>query len=740
MAPELELSEAWLRDQPALRGLQPEQVDSLSLQGTYAGKIVSVADGLKSFKKLKTLDLSKNLLESLEGLESLQLLERLNLYYNRISSLLEVARLQTLPRLRELDLRLNPVTRNESDYRLFTVSKLQALAKLDDRTIRENERKAAHLQFSRENKENLSHEEASSEHTMRSQIRDQEIFAMSDLDTENVRTVMEPNLCHSPHHHMSYHDGKNSVKVPAASMLQSCKSTKEHMPHSLHMQADDIKGRHFLGHQPLDSEHKLLSSSPQGRTSLHSQVRNRAGSGKGRLHVSFSEDCSSDFSHGEKETGRKLDLLDFGQDASPSRSLNDGGKLNPHGLTRDLRPSSYECLCFTSSTTHKELLKRLADDRKAADNILNYNSKVAKEALAATRSSCGDFRGQYLEIDSDPESSLKYSSDAKLNSHFLPLSIPPSSSLGDFQPKYRSLLDEMPLEDSQLVSGPLSVAHRGQEPPVSRSLSPSRMNLKHSRSPTHCFKEFQCNEQRDGHYRTESPHSAEKSSPVIVVLRQLLDLVDHYWDGSGSLLLNKDFLAPARDLLMCLMTAAPSQQDGPSTAVATPSSNSTGIHYRIPKDLPKCPQHFLGVDKPRKPEESQVASFKGLSGEASAALNYDPQGKFSVSYDELLSQNEHLSAQVDVLTSELKQLKNQQDTINLLRESQKSLVSTNSFLLQQLNREQGPSPAKGALFSEKTTTSAKAPFFERTFHHSPPSSAFGSSHLCSSQQLSSCPL
>ncbi|KAL8194590.1 UNVERIFIED_CONTAM: hypothetical protein K2H54_025566 [Gekko kuhli] len=141
----------------------------------------------------------------------------------------------------------------------------------------------------------------------------------------------------------------------------------------------------------------------------------------------------------------------------------------------------------------------------------------------------------------------------------------------------------------------------------------------------------------------------------------------------------------------------------------------------------------------QKPEESQVASCKELSREASASLNDDPQGKQSLSYDELLSRNERLSAQVDALTSELKHRKNQQDTINVLQESQKSLVSTNSFLLQQLNREQGSSSAKGAFLLE-IATPTEAPFFERTSHHAPSSSTFGSSQQCSSQQLSSCPL
>ncbi|XP_060109800.1 uncharacterized protein LOC132582278 [Heteronotia binoei] len=257
------------------------------------------------------------------------------------------------------------------------------------------------------------------------------------------------------------------------------------------LQVDDAKRRHLLSHNPLDCDHKLLSSSPQAQTSMHSQVRRRARSSKGRLHVSFSEDSPSDFPHSEKERGRKLDLLDFGRGVSPTRrlNLNDTGKLNSHELARDLKLGSYECQCLASSTAHKELHKRLADDRKAADSGRNYSSKDAKEALAATWSSCGDFRGQYLQTGSDPESSLKHSSDAKLNSCFCPLSNSTFTSLGDFQSKCRSLLDEKPLEDSQPVSAPLSVARKGQESSVSRSLSPSRVEFKHSRSPTHCSKE-----------------------------------------------------------------------------------------------------------------------------------------------------------------------------------------------------------------------------------------------------------
>lgn len=43
----------------------------------------------------------------------------------------------------ELDLRLNPVTKEENDYRLFLINILPSLRVLDDRSIRESERQMA---------------------------------------------------------------------------------------------------------------------------------------------------------------------------------------------------------------------------------------------------------------------------------------------------------------------------------------------------------------------------------------------------------------------------------------------------------------------------------------------------------------------------------------------------------------------------------------------------------------------
>ncbi|XP_070332523.1 centrosomal protein of 72 kDa isoform X4 [Odocoileus virginianus] len=135
-------------------GLAPHcdlaELRSLSIPGTYQEKITHLGNSLMNLTGLKSLDLSRNSLVSLEGIECLTALESLNLYYNRISSLAEVFRLHSLAALSDVDLRLNPVVKSESDYRLFVVHMLPGLQQLDDRPVRESERRASRLHFGSE--------------------------------------------------------------------------------------------------------------------------------------------------------------------------------------------------------------------------------------------------------------------------------------------------------------------------------------------------------------------------------------------------------------------------------------------------------------------------------------------------------------------------------------------------------------------------------------------------------------
>ena len=124
-----------------------EDVKTLSLPGNYHEKISHLGSSLHKFVRLKELDLARNALVSLDGLECLSSLEKLNLYYNNIGSMRELEKLRYNTSLVELDLRLNPITKEENDYRLFLISVLPALKVLDDRAIREPERQMAVAYF-----------------------------------------------------------------------------------------------------------------------------------------------------------------------------------------------------------------------------------------------------------------------------------------------------------------------------------------------------------------------------------------------------------------------------------------------------------------------------------------------------------------------------------------------------------------------------------------------------------------
>ncbi|TMS11049.1 Centrosomal protein of 72 kDa [Larimichthys crocea] len=144
----LTVTEQWIRDRLQLKHPCLGDVRSLSLPGTYEEKITHLGNALNNFVRLKSLDLSCNALVSVRGVQHLKLLERLILYYNCIPSLEEVKVLYELPVLRELDLRLNPLTKTDPHYRPYLVHAMPNLRRLDGCSVRDTERKAAIMQSS----------------------------------------------------------------------------------------------------------------------------------------------------------------------------------------------------------------------------------------------------------------------------------------------------------------------------------------------------------------------------------------------------------------------------------------------------------------------------------------------------------------------------------------------------------------------------------------------------------------
>ncbi|XP_038125355.1 centrosomal protein of 72 kDa isoform X1 [Cyprinodon tularosa] len=142
------LTEQWIRDRLQLKHPLLCDVRTLSLPGTHEEKIRHLGNALNNFVRLKSLDLSYNAIVSVEGVQHLKMLERLILYHNCIPSLEKVQVLFELPVLRELDLRLNPLTKNCPNYRQHLVYAMPNLRKLDNCPVRDTERKAGILQFS----------------------------------------------------------------------------------------------------------------------------------------------------------------------------------------------------------------------------------------------------------------------------------------------------------------------------------------------------------------------------------------------------------------------------------------------------------------------------------------------------------------------------------------------------------------------------------------------------------------
>ncbi|KAB1273488.1 Leucine-rich repeat-containing protein 36 [Camelus dromedarius] len=498
------------------------------------------------------------------GIQYLCSLQDLNLYYNNIPSLVEVSRLQPLPFLKELDLRLNPVVRKDTDYRLFAVYMLQTLEKLDDRAVRESERKAAKLHFSQlGNSENflLEVEKCSREKTMKNCVTNESSASKVNTDVDN------------------------------------------------RIETDSNKGL-FIPFPNREIKDSLTSSSA---------------------------------TQGNIIPDQKLDAFPLG-------------------------------------TQIQEVARR----EKPSDNH-------QEDDLYAT-----------THFNSDP--ALLVNVEQQL-----------STSLGDVTPAHGSFPNNSVLGDSLRTLLFPTGTSENKESLTKRSLSPSRRGFKRkdnilaTLNPKHGFRNVTGNEASPlssdlGSLHdlpgNHSPPVSARTSHVATVLRQLLELVDKHWNGSGSLLLNKKFLGPARDLLLTLVVPAPSQQ-----WCRSQSEDTSKAFRRREMELKEAGQL---VPNDMQLEEGATTSI--VSGHKSHTS------------DDLLCKNQQLNMQVAYLNQELAQLRKLEETVALLHESQRSLVVTNEYLLQQLNKEQKGHSGKALLPPAKS-------------HHLGRSSPFGKSTLSSSSPV-----
>ncbi|KAG7474435.1 hypothetical protein JOB18_008681 [Solea senegalensis] len=184
------ITEQWIRDRLQITHPCLGDVRSLSLPGTQEEKIRHLGNALNNFVRLKSLDLSRNALVSIEGVQHLKMLERLILYYNCIPSLEEIKVLYELKALKELDLRLNPLTKSSPHYRPYLVHAMPSLRKLDSCSVRDTERKAAIMQFS---SDDLPHLKSSCPHHVKDKRSIDQRLALVNRVTKRFSPLTDTN-------------------------------------------------------------------------------------------------------------------------------------------------------------------------------------------------------------------------------------------------------------------------------------------------------------------------------------------------------------------------------------------------------------------------------------------------------------------------------------------------------------------------------------------------------------------
>ncbi|XP_070626863.1 leucine-rich repeat-containing protein 36 isoform X2 [Bos indicus] len=754
MAEQWELDEEGIRRLGALTLEQPELVESLSLQGSYAGKIHSIGDAFRNFKSLRSLDLSRNLITSLKGIQYLCSLQDLNLYYNNIPSLVEVSRLQPLPFLKELDLRLNPVVRKDTDYRLFAVYMLQTLEKLDDRAVRESERKAAKLHFSQlGNSENflLEVEKSSREKTVKNCVTNESTASKVSTDSDNrIETEShgqrslagysplgrrELNTTEVSWHACMHVTGAKMQEVARREMPSENNQEDADLQRCDRWNAPRLRESRTCPYTvPFASLSEIRRYSPHQMT-----VRSPEKMAKEGYRISFLDNKSSGSSP-EKDLIPKPDTYQLTHDASLGKRLDvgDSSQIHPYQLPSDVGLENYDSHYSQNLSLHGSIGKRPQRNK----NYREYSTKPSNNMKATTSHSCGDLLTSLSNPDSSTGRLLKLSSDLYAATHFnsdpaLVVNVEQqlATSLSDLTQAHGSFPNNSILGDSLRTLLLPTGTSENRENLTKRSLSPSRRgfrrkeNILATLNTKHGFRDATGSEPLSsdlgslhGLPGNHSPPVSARTSHVATVLRQLLELVDKHWNGSGSLLLNKKFLGPARDLLLTLVVPAPSQQ----WCRSHPEDTSKAFHRRemelketgqlVPNDMEGLKQKLVRVL-----EENLILSEKVQRLEEGATTSI-VSGHPSHTYDDLLRKNQQLNMQVSCLNQELAQLKKLEETVTLLHESQRSLVVTNEYLLQQLNKEQKGYSGKALLPPEKS-------------HHLGRSSPFGKSTLSSSSPV-----
>ncbi|KAM8946010.1 leucine-rich repeat-containing protein 36 [Pelodytes ibericus] len=627
------LDEEWVCTRAGIRLGNEGSVESLSLQGTHDDKVLTLGFAFQNFQCLRSLDLSRNVLISLQGIEYLHALQLLNLYYNEIASMQEIHRLCSLKELKELDLRLNPLTRKEGNHhRLVTIYLLGGLQTLDDRAVRDSERKAAASFFRLKEYEA---QQAAERHTHSdSAAKERESMARTSTET------YPPEMNRWAQQNLQSREDFNRPLSPSEPTLPETQR---------------------CGRDPSDFEDEYRPLPSPTRSSLRSPGKGSTARARESFRVTFDDSSLLDSSPKKDASPKRLENEAYlPSHRKPTYSSPE--KPAASYVPRDL---NFRNVYLTSTPLRKEIPSCIQQAKAEAPNCNGQES-----------------------AESNNERLLRLSSDLYVTTH---LSDPPLSSAASstWRKGFSNISKTYTLPSKpSIASSTLHPAktqlhleanreYRGNDKWVSGLASPdvsagingikrfsslgSLLSLPSDRYTVTDLPSGNGLKERDG-------LAGSEDGSLSSILRQLMDLVDRYWNGSGSLLQNMKFLVPARELLTQLMTPSAEQHK---------------------------PSHLRKAEAPRTDDSSDREAFKqkvivesGTMQSELSKLEHSAAATDSTAFPqgELAMKCERLTLQVDLLQQQLRQNHKMQDTVNLLHDSQRSLICTNEYLLQQLTK------------------------------------------------------
>nr|XP_015213089.1 PREDICTED: centrosomal protein of 72 kDa isoform X1 [Lepisosteus oculatus] len=612
------ITEQWIRERLQLQHRCLADVRSLSLPGSYDVKIAHVGNSLKNFVHLKNLDLSRNALVSIEGIQHLKKLEKLNLYYNCIPSLKAIFTLRKLTALKELDLRLNPVTKNDPDYRLYIVHMLPNLRKLDDHPVRDSERKAAVMHFTSEQAFEHQHGSSSSSESsvQRSGLKRASSVRLfckkrSVLDEDDEAVL---NLVAKSNWDLSKPAGLtgSTKKVPEVELyrLRGYHGQDTHYSNGCHPSEESTMLKQDSPTSILRKQPEMKENQPQATVSSPRRAPLSSVKGSEGMRVTFAEPKSKD-SHSARQ-------WEFEDKAKPGYSVTVQGHFTPHPAG-PISPGM-ENKTTTSSKTRPSSSVTSAVPRSPA---ASRSRKTAHRGRRAT-------------------------------------------------PSVEGLPDSLPCQKTPLQSshGPEQSCHSAEGAASTEQVTQYVVHLPVVRKTMH-------------------------SEP----LELLLDQVDKFWNGKGSLHCNENFLTKAVQILSLLGPSKEQDSTGLEDEMKKVKEDNQplstqieqqeqGYHLKIQNlttQLSQARNTIDTLDKQLKDTlEENVSLHKQLIKMEQKLLNgkHCDESKFELL--EHQNNNQNLRREVEGLKQKLQHFERVQEIALMLQESHRSLVSTNKCLLAEL--------------------------------------------------------